>query len=225
LRDELNPHELLKTVKNKAETECVDKIVIENNKIQAYLHAFRSDVEKNIISIRKTLIDIVPAVNEIQNSTKEVIAARQSNCLVCGKRTPSPELERRNHHNISMHDDLVSDFESGHIRIGTSQGRNRGFHKNKTLTEDAFATQGTGSKANLPNVKHQAIQSITSEDELSQKTVILRKNSKGSRCATALDYMGSQKRKYNLPLSYQVMNDRHKEGSLGSLQSTYSGFK
>ena len=93
LRKDANIFELWKMIKTKAEIESFNKLVLEQQINQTNYIVFKKGMEKEVSKLTEAISQILPIFNELRNAS----ALRQSNCLVCGRKTSSPEFEKQVH--------------------------------------------------------------------------------------------------------------------------------
>jgi DNA repair exonuclease SbcCD ATPase subunit len=190
-RQEVNPHEIFKTIKTKAENKVVNEVIENIKNFQAEIKEFKEKSIKDIELLDATLKSIVPIFEEL----KVMTAARQSKCLVCGNKASNPLFERKVQTDINSLPGL------------RSLGRNRTVLKNRTqLTESIEFRPKTMDRHNLH----------LNQSSSNARILIVAKDKYE-------EYFSSStcKAKYKLPLSYQVMNERHKEGAV-NMSKTFS---
>lgn len=175
-RHEVNPHEIFKTIKTKAESNAVDELVSATKALQSESKDFQAYTMQQISFFDEALKKIVPIFEEL----KVLTAARQSKCLVCGSRASNAQFEKRVERMLEAE----------------SLGRNRSVAKNRTQTEEFRPRTMDRSKLRL------------NQSSSNARIVIVAKN-RNEEYFTGL----TCKAKYKLPLSYQIMNERHKEGA------------
>ncbi len=212
LRQDINPlHEILRSLKTKAEANTVEQQREELAHIQSEVQAFKFETEKSLLSVKHLVKDLVPLVNELYAAGKETMAARQSNCLVCGRKgSSSPGGESRPRRESPAGNEEYSSPQE--ILPARARRNGRNLAMSFTVGEDSQTMIAKSHSFVLNGARHYG------EDHV--PAVVKRANAKAARCATA---MGGKK-KYNLPLSYQVLNERYKESS-GQAPSGSSIFK
>ncbi len=199
LRQEINPHEIAKSIKTKAEVTVLEQQRLELERIKGEFTALRTDSDQKLAALKRTVKGLVPLVNELYDASGDSIAARQSNCLVCGRkgsRSPRTDLKGR------VETETQESFMEL-VRMQGRVGRNQGL--NATSTGDG-RPRTANSRSFLQNQRHQT--AATGESMRGgEETTFVRKG----KMAT--------KKRCKLPLSYQMMNERFKE-SIGT-----GGFK
>ena len=203
LRQDVNPHEITKSIKLKADAQTVDKKFASLEQTGLHFESFKVEVEQTLASLKKAVKKIIPCMNEIYTASKDTIAARQSNCLVCGrsdalkKRAQSPNTSYNCESKPKLPELISESFN--HL------GRNKGLEaESGSIKEPAPYAQVVTKSQSFIHSRHQATQSTSSEEG---GRVLLVRKSKQDRCSTAF---GNRKR-YKLPLSFQVLNERYKE--------------
>jgi len=191
LRQELSPYEVLKSLKGKAEISSVEALASNTNAFQERLEKFQKKVEKDMLKFSDVFKRILPIFHDL----KGTIALRQSNCLVCGKRASSPEFERK----VNPHSGLV---ENSSFSLNEGARNNVGLRTAPLVEESIEIRPRTAGRS-----KHQMSHNIF---DLSKdvSTVVKRK---GHVYTTTTNVIN--RRKYKLPVGYQLMNERLKESS------------
>jgi len=190
-RQEVNPYEIFKTIKTKAENNTVNELIENTKNFQTEIKGFKEKTIRDIELFDETIKKIVPIFEEL----KVMTAARQSKCLVCGNKASNPLFERR----------IQTDINNEILPGLNSLGRNRTILKNRTqLSEFIEVKPKTIDRQNL----------YLNQSSSNARIITVTKNKHE-------DYFSSAtcKAKYKLPLSYQVMNERHKEGT-GNMTKT-----
>ena len=195
LREEINPHEIKTSIQTKAESSMLCKFMEEISFFKNDIIEFQSRASSELKNYNEAFRKIIPIFENLKNTT----AARQSNCLACGKITSSPEFEQKT--NAELNDTAIIDLQN--------LGRNFSLIKSKTQLNMSAEFRPRTMERTFNNMK---------------KKVILRANSPSGNILVVAkkrnneSYVGGMAKKAKLPLSYQVMNERHKEGKLGLLQ-------
>lgn len=193
LRQELSPYELLKSLKGKADASAVESLGLGASELQERFEKFQKKVEKDVHKFADIFRKILPIFHDL----KGTIALRQSNCLVCGRKASSPEFERKVNPNAAL-------VEGSSPALGEA-GRNNIALKTEPLVEDSVElrprTAGRG------RLKHRVSQNMF--DFSKEVVTVVRRG--GQMYMTASNI--ANRRKYKLPVGYQLMNERLKEGS------------
>eukprot|EP00826_Nyctotherus_ovalis_P040510 TRINITY_DN4003_c0_g1_i1.p1 TRINITY_DN4003_c0_g1~~TRINITY_DN4003_c0_g1_i1.p1 ORF type:complete len:227 (-),score=69.60 TRINITY_DN4003_c0_g1_i1:37-717(-) len=179
-RHEVNPHDIFKTIKAKAESNTVDELISVTKALQSESKDFQTHTMQQISFFDEALKKIIPIFEEL----KVMTAARQSKCLVCGNRASNAQFEKR----VEASSEAMMEVES--------LGRNRSAVKNRTQMEELRPRTMDRNKLKLKQSSSNA------------RIIIVAKN-RNEDYFTGL----TCKAKYKLPLSYQIMNERHKEGA------------
>ena len=123
--------------------------------------------------------------------------------MIGRRRTPSPRIERNTDQNLSLNEHSVSHLE--------------GLDLNPVLTKDDIYDLNMSQTGPKQSKKHSFVNKLkrlagkfAENEELSRVSL---RRVKGERCSTASNVMISNRKRYHLPLSYQVMNEKHKEGT------------
>lgn len=201
LRQDISPYELSKSIKAKADSTAVVKLIEDSTVFHEQLITFQKKVEKDLSKFAETLKKVLPIFYELKATT----ALRQSNCLVCGRKASSPNLERKV--NSSMEANEAYSPKANSINVG----RNHALLKKEIcLNTSSEIRPSTAGKTTSKN-KISKNMSLTSKE---RNTVVMR-----NEIVYSANTYYSQHKKYKLPLGYQLMNERHKEGALNTSQS------